>query len=161
MCSTERSSAATCSATAIRSSFAFSMPSKRMSPPAKSSMPSSTSQEAEVGVKWKAQRGWRVSHWQRRRGILCQAHQTPPQTRCLSLSRRFAGSHQSLHRGDQRQFQTIAAHCCRLALTRTGPSRISRGTFSDSAIRETCLPMLPKAPAFARTLEHKKRRRNP
>jgi len=44
---------------------------------------------------------------QRRRGLLCQAHQTPPQTRCLSLSRRSAGSYQSLHRGDQRQFQTF------------------------------------------------------
>ncbi|WP_245266672.1 transposase [Bradyrhizobium sp. WSM1743] len=44
---------------------------------------------------------------QRRRRLLRQAHQTPPQTRRLSIRWRSQGGHQQLHRRDQRRTETF------------------------------------------------------
>ena len=111
------SSAAACSATAIKNSSAFSMPSSAGCRPARwstwfSTTTPSTSLQGH-GLAAAASALHLSFHLdflllgQRSRGLVRQAYPTTAQTRRFHLDRRSSGRNQPFHRGNQRQAQAI------------------------------------------------------
>ena len=128
-----RSSGAVCSATGIRSSSAFSMPSRtRFRPAKRSTWCSTTTPPTSTQGKSLAEAASALHlplHpnflllGQCGRRVVCQAHPATAQARRVHLNRRASGRHQPLYRRRQRQAQAVRLDEILRRHSRRGPAR--------------------------------------